>query len=47
MTASFTSPAGRKPTTVAVRAGGRGDVTATHVLWESNNGSKVATPRLL
>jgi outer membrane protein assembly factor BamB len=30
--------------TVAVRAGGRGDVTQSHVLWQSNRGSKVASP---
>jgi outer membrane protein assembly factor BamB len=29
---------------VAIRAGGRGDVTATHRLWELNRGSHVATP---
>lgn len=35
---------GRKPYTVAVRAGGRGDVTGTHVLWELRETPKVATP---
>jgi len=35
---------GRKPYTMAVRAGGRGDVTATHVLWEAKATPKVATP---
>jgi len=29
---------------VAVRAGGRGDVTATHRLWMSENGSNVSSP---
>ena len=29
---------------LAVRAGGRGDVTATHRLWTSNNGSNVTSP---
>lgn len=29
---------------LAVRAGGRGDVTATHVLWSLNKGSNVGSP---
>ena len=29
---------------LAVRAGGRGDVTATHRLWTSNKGSNVTSP---
>jgi outer membrane protein assembly factor BamB len=29
---------------MAVRAGGRGDVTATHVLWQINKGSNVSSP---
>jgi outer membrane protein assembly factor BamB len=29
---------------VAVRAGGRGDVTKTHVLWRLNKGSNVSSP---
>ncbi len=35
---------GRKPFTFAIRAGGRGDVTGTHVLWELRETPKVATP---
>ncbi len=35
---------GRKPQTLAIRAGGRGDVTDTHVVWEVNEASKVPTP---
>jgi outer membrane protein assembly factor BamB len=35
---------GRKDVTLAVKAGGRGDVTATHLLWKQNKGSKVGTP---
>jgi outer membrane protein assembly factor BamB len=34
-------PAGQA---MAVRAGGRGDVTATHVLWQINKGSNVSSP---
>jgi outer membrane protein assembly factor BamB len=34
----------RPPMTLAVRAGGRGDVTATHKLWEAKKTPKVATP---
>ncbi|MEX0587101.1 MAG: PQQ-binding-like beta-propeller repeat protein, partial [Pirellulales bacterium] len=29
---------------VAIRAGGRGDVTGTHLLWDIKQGSEVATP---
>ena len=29
---------------IALRAGGRGDVTRSHVLWSSGNGSDVPTP---
>ncbi len=36
--------AGRTPQFFAVRAGGRGDVTGTHVLWETAATPKVATP---
>jgi hypothetical protein len=32
---------------LAIRAGGRGDVTKTHVLWELNKAPKVGTPLLL
>jgi hypothetical protein len=35
---------GRKPLTLAVRAGGKGDVTGTHVLWQLQKTPKVATP---
>jgi outer membrane protein assembly factor BamB len=31
-------------TSLAVRAGGRGDVTKTHVLWRQNKGSNVPSP---
>ena len=31
-------------TSLAVKAGGRGDVTKTHVLWRVNNGSNVPSP---
>ena len=34
-------PAGQS---MAVRAGGRGDVTATHVVWQLNKGSNVSSP---
>ncbi len=30
--------------TLAVRGGGRGDVTATHVAWRANKGSNVSSP---
>ncbi len=36
--------AGRVHHTIAIRAGGRGDVTATHVVWRANKGSNVASP---
>jgi outer membrane protein assembly factor BamB len=36
--------AGRKVVTMAIRGGGRGDVTSSHKLWEVNKGSKVPTP---
>ena len=35
---------GRRPLTVAVRAGGRGDVTDTHLIWDLPKCSKVPTP---
>lgn len=35
---------GRKNTAIAVRAGGRGDVTETHVLWRVERGSNVTSP---
>jgi outer membrane protein assembly factor BamB len=31
-------------TSLAVRAGGRGDVTRTHVLWRTKKGSNVSSP---
>ncbi len=34
----------RPPTTVAVKAGGRGDVTESHVVWSVSIGSKIPTP---
>lgn len=35
---------GRTNTALAVRAGGRDDVTDTHVLWRTNRGSNVSSP---
>lgn len=35
---------GRKNTAIAVRAGGRGDVTDTHILWTADKGSNVSSP---
>ena len=35
---------GRRNTAVAVRAGGRGDVTDTHLLWRVHRGSNVSSP---
>lgn len=35
---------GRRSRAIAVRAGGRGDVSATHRLWEANAGSNVCSP---
>lgn len=35
---------GRKNTAIAVRAGGRGNVNETHVLWRSDAGSNVSSP---
>lgn len=38
---------GRGPTvTMAIRAGGRGDVNASHVLWKNGKGSNVPSPVL-
>ncbi len=38
---------GRSPQNgLAIRAGGRGDVTASHVIWKINRGSNVPTPLL-
>ncbi|MFI4874061.1 MAG: PQQ-binding-like beta-propeller repeat protein [Blastopirellula sp. JB062] len=34
----------RKSTAVAIRAGGRGDVSQTHRLWEQGKGSNVSSP---
>ncbi len=36
--------AGRKPQTLAIRAGGKGDVTKTHLLWDLDRSPKVGTP---
>jgi outer membrane protein assembly factor BamB len=38
---------GRSATALAVRAGGRGDVTETHRLWTQNVGSNVTSPVLV
>jgi len=35
---------GRSSKTIAVRSGGRGDVTATHKLWQADVGANVASP---
>jgi hypothetical protein len=35
---------GRERTTMAIRAGGRGDVTKTHLLWKVKKGSNVSSP---
>ncbi len=35
---------GRKNTAVAIKAGGRGDVTKTHKLWSVSRGSNVSSP---
>lgn len=35
---------GRKGTAIAVRSGGRGDVTESHRLWTINKGSNVSSP---
>ena len=35
---------GRQNRTIAVRVGGRGNVTKTHVLWNVNRGANVTTP---
>src|SRR5262249_18390807 len=35
---------GRSGTAVAVRAGGKGDVSRTHVRWRINRGSNVSSP---
>ncbi|NQU20590.1 MAG: hypothetical protein HQ567_04855 [Candidatus Nealsonbacteria bacterium] len=37
---------GRRPKTAAIRAGGRGDVTESHLLWELRKCTKVPTPLL-
>jgi outer membrane protein assembly factor BamB len=38
---------GRRNTAIAVRAGGEGDVTDSHVLWRERKGSNVSSPTLL
>ncbi|MCH8830153.1 MAG: PQQ-binding-like beta-propeller repeat protein [Planctomycetes bacterium] len=35
---------GRRPQSLAVKAGGKGNVTKTHVLWRSRSGSYVTSP---
>ena len=35
---------GRKNTAIAIRSGGRGDVTESHKLWEIRKGSNVSSP---
>jgi outer membrane protein assembly factor BamB len=35
---------GRKSKAIAIRAGGRGDVTETHKLWEVGKGANVTSP---
>lgn len=35
---------GRSPQTLAIKAGGRGDVSNTHTLWEISKASKVPSP---
>jgi outer membrane protein assembly factor BamB len=35
---------GRERTTFAIRAGGRGDVTRTHLVWQVRKGSNVSSP---
>ncbi len=35
---------GRRPTTLAVRCGGRGDVSDTHLVWQINKTPRVSTP---
>jgi outer membrane protein assembly factor BamB len=37
---------GRDGGTIALRAGGKGDVTKTHVLWKGNERSRIGTPVL-
>lgn len=37
----------RKNTAIAVRAGGRGDVSASHVVWTTGEGSNVSSPVIL
>ncbi|MBL9093148.1 MAG: PQQ-binding-like beta-propeller repeat protein [Planctomycetaceae bacterium] len=38
---------GRKNTAIAVRAGGRGDVTDSHILWRAGKGANVVSPALV
>ena len=35
---------GRQNTALAIKLGGRGDVTSTHLLWTKNRGSNVSSP---
>ena len=43
-TVSFYAIGGRSWRAIAVRAGGRGDVTDTHRLWEAKAGANVCSP---
>lgn len=38
---------GRRSEAIAVRAGGRGDVTSTHLLWRTKEGNNVTSPVLV
>ena len=44
--ASCTRSAAARTPAIAVRAGGRGDVTDSHVIWKTNKGSNVSSPVL-
>ena len=44
MTASYTRSAAGQNTAIAVKAGGRGDVTESHRLWNIRKGSNVSSP---
>ena len=35
---------GRQNTALAIKLGGRGDVTSSHLLWKANRGSNVSSP---
>ncbi len=38
---------GRANTALAIKLGGRGDVTASHLLWKTNRGSNVSSPAVV